>query len=339
MNYLEDYNHKVFFELNTNREKILFLLEYAIRAPSTHNSQPWLFKVKNSSCEVYFNPAKKLPEADTTMRDLFISIGCCVENLIIAAQSFGVYDSHSILFDKKTRKIAEVRFNIISRKNIHLDEKCINAILTRSNRRGFYSNRKITNALIIKLNKSAKEFGELQYDAVIKRRLREKIVALTATGLGLAYKNYQFRFEMSRWFIPNNSQRKEGIPGYAINFPLLISMIFPFVVRFIDIGPIVSKLNKKSMISAPLISVISIKNESKEKWVNVGMLAQKQIIDLKKEGISSAVYVASIEMGDLRSQLKKILGLRDEPQFLFCSGYMSGCARLTPRHSVISKLI
>ncbi len=339
MNYQEDLNHNEFFELKKSDDKILFLLKYAVRAPSTHNSQPWLFKIKKSSCEVYFNPEKKLLNADPKMRDLFISIGCCVENLIITTQQFGVYDSHTVSFEKKSRKIAEVHFNLNKRKKIPLNKKYLDAILTRSNRRGFYTNRKISNALIIKLNTISKEFSKLQYDAIIKRSLREKIVSLTAKGLSFAYSNSRFRFEMSQWFIPNNSHKNEGIPGYAINFPLLISIIFPYVVRFFNIGPIVSKLNKKSMISAPLISVISTNNESKEKWVEVGMLAQKQIIELEKEGIGSAVYVAAIEMGDFRSQLQKILGTRMEPQFLFCSGYIDGQTHLTPRHSVIKKLI
>ncbi|MEK6883506.1 MAG: nitroreductase, partial [Nanoarchaeota archaeon] len=75
--------------------QIKFLLNYAILAPSTHNSQPWLFKIKKSECQMYYDPRLVLPEADPKTRDLHISIGCAVENLILAAKYFNIFDSVS----------------------------------------------------------------------------------------------------------------------------------------------------------------------------------------------------------------------------------------------------
>ena len=40
-------------------DKIRFVLGYAILAPSTHNSQPWLFKVKENSVEKLAKIAEK----------------------------------------------------------------------------------------------------------------------------------------------------------------------------------------------------------------------------------------------------------------------------------------
>lgn len=37
------------------------ILRDATRAPSIHNSQPWLFKIKENSVDVFFNPKYVLP--------------------------------------------------------------------------------------------------------------------------------------------------------------------------------------------------------------------------------------------------------------------------------------
>ena len=55
-----DINAQDFVRCVTQEEKILFLLRYAILSPSTHNSQPWLFKVKGSVCEIYFDTTSRL---------------------------------------------------------------------------------------------------------------------------------------------------------------------------------------------------------------------------------------------------------------------------------------
>ena len=38
-------------EFGSSAEKLKFLLRYAILAPSTHNSQPWLFHIRGDEIE------------------------------------------------------------------------------------------------------------------------------------------------------------------------------------------------------------------------------------------------------------------------------------------------
>ena len=97
---------KDFYETQTQEEKLRFLLQFAVLAPSTHNSQPWLFELKEGSCLIYFNRSLRLPEADPKGRDLYISLGCCVENLILAATYFGMFER--VEYHLKENLVAEV---------------------------------------------------------------------------------------------------------------------------------------------------------------------------------------------------------------------------------------
>ncbi|MBI5221611.1 MAG: hypothetical protein HY979_02300, partial [Candidatus Magasanikbacteria bacterium] len=71
-------------------KKIKFLAQYGIMAPSCHNTQPWKFKVVNNCLEIYPDVSKKLLIADPVGRGLYISLGCCLENIIIASRHFGL---------------------------------------------------------------------------------------------------------------------------------------------------------------------------------------------------------------------------------------------------------
>ena len=74
---------------SSSEEKLTFLLNYAILAPSSHNSQPWKFNVTKDEILVFVDKSRRLQVADADQRELYVSLGCALENLIIAADHFG----------------------------------------------------------------------------------------------------------------------------------------------------------------------------------------------------------------------------------------------------------
>jgi nitroreductase len=73
----------------TNRERLAFLLRYAILAPSVHNSQPWKFSIDRDRIGVFADRTRWLKAADPDRRDFHLSLGCALENLLVAARHFG----------------------------------------------------------------------------------------------------------------------------------------------------------------------------------------------------------------------------------------------------------
>ena len=65
------------------------LIRQATKAPSGHNAQPWLFRIKTDGIEIYADTTRRLPVVDPHDRELFVSLGCAVENLCIAATTKG----------------------------------------------------------------------------------------------------------------------------------------------------------------------------------------------------------------------------------------------------------
>ena len=75
------------------------LIEYALKAPSGHNTQPWRFRLTSKSIDIYPDFSRSLSVVDGNNRELYISLGTATENLCIAARHFGYQDSVSILAD------------------------------------------------------------------------------------------------------------------------------------------------------------------------------------------------------------------------------------------------
>src|ERR1044071_5740294 len=69
--------------------QLAFLLRYAILAPSSHNTQPWKFAVSRDEIAIFVNKDRWLRIADPDQRELYASVGCALENLLIAAEHFG----------------------------------------------------------------------------------------------------------------------------------------------------------------------------------------------------------------------------------------------------------
>jgi hypothetical protein len=76
----------------TLREKLSFLVGYAILAPSGHNAQPWLFSIADDTIELYADRARALPVFDPEDRELTISCGAALLNLRLALRRFGYQD-------------------------------------------------------------------------------------------------------------------------------------------------------------------------------------------------------------------------------------------------------
>lgn len=60
------------------------------RAPSAHNTQPWLLEYEPDRISLGFDPDRQLHAGDPTRRDLYLSLGCFVEAVLIAAAAEGI---------------------------------------------------------------------------------------------------------------------------------------------------------------------------------------------------------------------------------------------------------
>lgn len=69
----------------------LRLVRAGILAASPHNTQPWLFQVNDSSIALFADKNRHLGAMDPYCREMFIGLGCAIENMVVAGRAEG-YD-------------------------------------------------------------------------------------------------------------------------------------------------------------------------------------------------------------------------------------------------------
>ncbi|MDP3970873.1 MAG: hypothetical protein Q8P90_04175 [bacterium] len=326
-----------FNKLGTLDDKIEFVLNYAVLAPSTHNSQPWLFRVQDNKCYLEYNEDINIVYGDPQKRDLFISLGCCLENIIVAAKHFGIYSSYKYV-KEGGNTVAEVAF-IDSEDNIKKDPHGLfNAIKNRFNSRSIYKDKNVPLSFLeeaVQLNNTA----GMQIKFIRDKTKINDISQLTADAVKEAYRDPLFRKEMSQWINSNFTSKRAGMPGYSLGVNTPLSVVLPYIIRSVNIGNKIGKLCSDVISSAPYLCVITSDTNSKEDWLNSGRLAERLMLFFNKNGLNTSIYVASLEIGDVHKKVKNVIGGEKIPHFIFAVGYADSVDSFSPRHPVKSKLV
>ena len=70
----------------TREEQLRFLVNYAVLAPSNHNTQPWKFCIHDDSLDVLVDKSSALNFIDPLFRQLAISCGAAIGMFEVAAK-------------------------------------------------------------------------------------------------------------------------------------------------------------------------------------------------------------------------------------------------------------
>lgn len=70
-------------------EGSMALVRAAILAANPHNTQPWLFRVSESRVDLYSDPKRNIGAIDPDLREMYVGLGCALENLMLAASAKG----------------------------------------------------------------------------------------------------------------------------------------------------------------------------------------------------------------------------------------------------------
>ena len=101
----------------------LGLVRAAILAASPHNTQPWLFKVTNSSISLYLDSQRNPGALDPYLREEHIGMGCALENLMLAAAANGYDATATLLPGKLTQTMAYPKHELVAQVGLAPGQK------------------------------------------------------------------------------------------------------------------------------------------------------------------------------------------------------------------------
>jgi hypothetical protein len=289
------------------KEKLKFLIRYAILAPSGHNAQPWRFAVDDEWIKVLSDHSRALPVVDPDGRELNISIGCAVENLITAAKHFGNVPEVRYFPDGIDGECAA---KIGISKSVAAGENDLfNSITKRHTNRGLYEDRPIQPENLDKLTKYVIE--GLRVDFLKSNDIKKEIADMAANGDILQFNNPQYRKELGYW-VGQGAFGQKGITA----------KLGKFFISHINSGKKVSEEEKKLIESCPMFAVISSMDDDKLSWIKTGEIYQRIALATTGMGIMQhPMNQGLIEVPENRERLRKLLGINEIPQFAFRLGY------------------
>lgn len=324
-----------FFTCTTDHDRMRFLLRFAVLAPSSHNSQPWQFSINDNDGAITILPSKErmLPESDARMRQLYISLGCAVENIIAAAEHFG-YDVLTSYPNDNDPAIT-LRMKKISKEEESLSSEETSlapALTARRTNRSPYVNEPI---LPIPLPLRFQGDGEIFINYVSERAKMNALADATLDAIDDAMGQKGFTRELSRYIIHNYSASPTGMPGFTLGIPTFISFIVPYLIRNLPSPKSQRTQNEKLLKNeTPTYVVISTINDTPKDWVKTGEVFEYIALRASLTSVATHPMAAGIEIGNHYQRIQTALGITTRPQFFMRIGKATQKVGHSPRLSL-----
>jgi hypothetical protein len=250
-------------------EQLHHLLNYAVVAPSGHNTQPWLFRLTSDGVELFADRIRALPIVDPEDRELTISCGAALCQLRLAIRHFGFTDVVE-LFPNASQAHLLVRITLgEARSSSAEEERFFHAIIRRRSNRSSFEARTVPQQLVADLCTSAAD-ENVGFHEVVGGNHRNAVADLIAKGDRIQCSNKLFRRELAAWIRPNFSRSRDGIPGYALGMGNLMSYIAPLVIRTFDVGSRQAAEHRQLALGSPLLAVLSTTMDNPGAWLAPG---------------------------------------------------------------------
>jgi hypothetical protein len=292
------------------------LIRYATLAANGHNTQPWKFAIKENVIEIHPDYTRRLPVVDPRDRELWISLGCALENLLVAARETG-YASEVVYPDKDD--FIHVSLTVDSTQSSPL----FAAIPLRQSTRSEYDGRLINRDDLDQILALPLEPGVVLHFARNPTDM-EIVLDYVSQGNLSQYADEAFVDELIYWLRFNRKEAMAYLDG-------LFSRCSgnPEVPRWLGQMFVAGTQPKqqadtdiKKLRTSPGAVLIASESEDKTAWVRTGQVYERMALVMTSLNIKSALLNQPIEVTELRSQFQSALGLRAFlPQLLVRFGY------------------
>ena len=314
-------------------EQIQFALRCAILAPSTHNTQPWRFRVDDGVIEVFADRSRALPVVDPDHRALVMSCGAALFHIRTALRAAG---REPIVARMPAGQTPDLLARVELGQEMEPtagDRELYEAILERRTNRHAFERRSVPKRLTRELRQVVAAEGA-QLVVVTAERYKHALAELIADGDRRQWDDKRFRTELAAWNRYNHSRRGDGIPGYGLGQGDLTSLVGPLVIRTFDLGDGQAARDQELADGSPALAVLFTDWEGPAQWLAAGEALAHVLLRAQVAGVSASFLNQPVENRALRPRVRSLLGEHGFPQLLLRLGYPCRAARPTPRRAL-----
>jgi hypothetical protein len=312
-------------------ERLRFLLQWAVLAPSRHNTQPWLFEIEGAELRIHADPRRSLPVADPDGRQLVMSCGAAVVNLRLAAAHFGHATSLEVMpGHRPDGLLARVRLEERSASTPEAEEM-FRAIPRRRTNRLPLDGRDPPEGLVTSLLREARyEGASLRPVEMHQRRV---VAELIAEGDWEQWSSSRFRGELAGWTRTSGAARRDGMPAFALGMSDAAVLLQPLLSLVQNRARDEAERDRSRALGTKALLVLSTPRDGQAEWIRAGEALQRVLLRATATGLFASYFAQPIESPSLRRRLAEAIGDRGAPQIAFRLGYGLE-PRATPRRPV-----
>lgn len=319
------------------RQKALAALRFAVLAPSSHNTQPWLFRVSDQAIELWLDRSRGLPVADPEDRELTLSCGAALYHLRLALTTFGVGHAVQLLPDADDPDLAARIALSGDIQPSELERELFRQIPLRRTNRFPFDPAPLPGTLVRELVHAAEAEGAwaaMVEDEEDKGWLADLIAAADRRQLA----DKRFRRELAAWTRPNASHRGDGIPGYGLGLGTVASMGAPLVIRTFDMGHGRAAHDRDLALGSPALAVLGTRDDSPVELLRGGAALARMLLLARVSGVFASYLNQPVEVEELRPEVERLVQAAGRAQLILRLGRGHPVAP-TPRRRLEEVLI
>ncbi len=306
------------------------LVRAASVAPSSHNTQPWLFRIDGTTVELLADRTRALPVNDPEDRELTISCGCALFNLRVAAAAASLHADVALLPDPADADLL-ARVRLAPAVSTPPDAGLLAAMAERRTwRERFAATAVDPEALRTLAEAVTGEGATLITLDTADRRLAA--TALVAEGDAVLWANPSWRRELAAWMHP----RRRG-DGLAL--PALAVPVAQMVVRSFDMGHGVAAKDRQLADESPVLAVLATDADTPRDWLAAGQALQRLLLQGVRLGLQASYLNQPLQVAALRPRLQQLTGQPGHAQLLLRIGVPARVLPAAPRRPLSDILI
>jgi len=315
----------------TWNEQAASWVEKAVLAPSSHNTQPWVFGIDAAAIDLLADRTRALPVNDPEDRELAISCGAALMNLRIAAGNQGFHVQVDRLPEPEDPdRLARLTIHrengeLVEAGDLGEDAPLAEFMEARRTYRKRFAERKVDAATVDRLVEAAD--GEATWlMPLLAEEDRRQAARLVAEGDAAQWADRSWRRELAAWMHPRRR-------GDGLTVPALAAPVARLVVRTFDMGGGVGAKDQELAEGSPLLAVLGSEGDDTLDWIRAGEALQRVLLTACSCGLQASYLNQPIQVASLRPRLQKLVG-KGFPQLLLRFGHPSEAIPAAPRRPV-----
>lgn len=301
-------------------ELFLKIVRTAIKSPSGHNTQPWLFAKTEDGICLKPDFKRELPVADPLHRELFISLGCAIETAMIAARFYGYKPTL-----QSTDMSNDIQIKISLKKDDHIEQpELFSYISARQTTRNLFEKNAIPGHDLETLKVSVTDAG-IQVHFFKGQNESDQHKHFITEANTIQMNNRAFKNELIQWmrFSKKEAMQKgDGLYSACIGIPSIGRFLGCFALKYIVNDKNENQRLLKQLEHSAAVALFTSTNDHAEDWIKTGMAFQRFALTATKLNLSISFLNSPCQTETIRDKMVSGLGLVDViPQLIIRMGY------------------